>query len=209
LPDPTTRGPTGRAAPPPPWLHDIDLPIDVIPAGAPLVRIHRLAHPPIFFGPGPGVPQTFRFDSAGGAFGVLYIASSLAGALAETLLRNPARRMVAHGQIASRASTEIRPGRELNIVQLHGSGLQRVGCDNAISTGPYDPCGPWADALWSHPAAPDGLAFRSRHDPGEICIALFERSDLNLSATATTPLTDQLSEVSMLLNRYGKSVSMA
>jgi hypothetical protein len=209
LPDPPSRGPTGRAPPPPAWLHSVDLPIDIIPAGGSLIRIHRLAHHPIFFGPGSGVPPTFRFDSPSGAFGVLYVALSLAGALAETLLRNPARRMVAHGQIASRASTEIRSGRDLKLVQLHGAGLQRIGCDNAISTGPYDPCGPRADALWSHPAAPDGLAFRSRHDPGEICIALFERSDLNLAATATTPLTDQLPEVSMLLNRYGKSVSMA
>lgn len=180
----------------------------MIPAGAPLVRIHRAVHHPIFFGPGAGVPPTFRFDSASGAFGVLYAGLSFAGALAETLLRNPGRRMVAHEQIASRASSQIRSPRDLRLVQLHGAGLQRVGCDNAISTGPYDPCGLWADALWSHPVAPDGLAFRSRHDPGELCLAIFERGDLDLAVIATTSLLDQLPDVSILLGRYGKSVAM-
>ena len=35
----------------------------------------------MFFGPGTGVPPTYRFDSASGAFGVLYIGLTLAGAV--------------------------------------------------------------------------------------------------------------------------------
>jgi hypothetical protein len=160
----------------------------------------------LFFGPGAGVPPTYRFDSLSGRFGVLYVGLSLAAALVETLARNPARRMVGYADIAARASCVIRSGRDLRIVRLHGSGLQQVGCDNAVSTGPYDACGAWADALWEHSERPDGLVYQSRHDSGELCIALFERTDLKLTADPQTPLLDQLSTVSTVLGRYRKSI---
>ncbi len=178
-----------------------------MPAGTALYRVHRSAHGPVFFGPGAGNPPTYRFDSPGGHFGVLYVGLGMAGALVETLLRNPARRMVDHAAIAARALTVLHAGRDLRLVQAHGAGLQLLGCDNAISTGPYDPCGAWSDALWAHRAAPDGIAYQSRHDPAEICLALFERPDLGLAAGGTTNLTDMLPALANLLGGYGKSLS--
>ncbi|MFZ0205109.1 MAG: RES family NAD+ phosphorylase [Roseiarcus sp.] len=207
LTGPASRGPSGRASLPPTWLHTVDLPIDPLPAGAPLFRVHRLGRDPVFFGPGGGVPPTYRFDSASGAFGVLYVALTLAGAVVETLLRNPARRMVDYPDVATRASSEIRAHRVLRLARLHGTGLQQIGCDNAISTGPYEPCGAWADALWAHPSAPDGIAFQSRHDSSEICLALFERPDLGLKAGSPTALIDQLPTISNLLSAHGKSIT--
>ncbi len=201
------RGPSGRAPPPPPWLADVPLPIHRVPADTPLHRIHRIGNGPIFFGPGAGQPPTSRFDSLSGAFGVLYVGLSLDVALAETLLRNPARKMVSFPAIAERASCELQSHRHLRLVALHGPGLQQVGCDNAISTGPYDPCGAWADALWAHPDAPDGIAYPSRHDPSQISLALFSRPDLQLVAAPSVPLADQLPFVAHLLAGYGKSVT--
>ena len=99
------------------------------------------------------------------------------------------------------------PSRVLRFARLHGTGLQQIGCDNAISTGPYEPCGAWADALWAHPSAPDGIAFQSRHDSSEICLALFERPDLGLTAGSPTALIDQLPTISNLLGAYGKSIT--
>jgi len=200
------RGPSGAAPRPPDWLNSIDLPLEIIPAGTPLIRVHRLTHHPIFFGPGAGIPPTYRFDSLRGEFCVLYVGLSLTAALAETLLRNPTRRMIAYGALAARASSELRSGRDLRLVRMHGTGLQRVGCDNAISTGPYEPCGAWADALWHHPDKPDGIAYQSRHDPSEICLALFQRLDLALQVASSVRLTDQLPAVSDLFGRYGKSI---
>ncbi len=162
---------------------------------------------PIFFGPGAGEPPTYRFDSLSGCFGVLYVGLSLEVAVVETLLRNPARKMVSFPTIAERASCELQSNRDLRLVDLHGPGLQRVGCDNAISTGPYDPCGAWADALWAHPDAPDGIAFQSRHDPSQISLALFSRPGLHLVAAPSVPLGDQLPFVANILARYGKSVT--
>jgi hypothetical protein len=49
----------------------------------------------VFFGPGSGNPPTYRFDSASSRFGVSYVGSSRVGAMAETLLRNQQRLMVA------------------------------------------------------------------------------------------------------------------
>jgi hypothetical protein len=56
-------------------------------------------------------------------------------------------------------------------------------------------------------SAPDGVAYQSRHDPAEICLALFERSDLALVAGPKTDLPDMLPTAAKLLNAYGKSVS--
>lgn len=172
-----------------------------------LHRVHRTEHHPIFFGPGPGAPPTYRFDSASGSFGVLYVAFHFAGALVETLLRNPRRKMVAQADIEARASSVVRCRRALRIVQLHSAGLQILGLDNSISTGPYEPCGAWADALWAHPGAPDGLAFRSRHDPNQICLAIFERAGARFDAEPAVRLVDQLPEVANILGAYGKSLA--
>jgi hypothetical protein len=203
---PTARGPSGTASNPPAWLATTLLPIDVVPAGTVLFRVRRLGRGPIFFGPGRGGGPTYRFDSLTGRFGVLYVGLSLDAALVETLLRNPARRMVAYPELAERASCGLTATRDLRVARLYGTGLQAVGCDNAISTGPYEPCGAWADALWDHQDRPDGIAYQSRHDSGQICLALFERDDLHLEAPDPVPLVRQLPTVAAILSGYGKSI---
>jgi hypothetical protein len=140
-------------------------------------------------------------------FGVLYVGLSRAGALVETLLRNPQRLMVAAADIAERAATELTCNRALRVVRLYGLGLQTLGTDNAISTGPYEPCGLWSDALWDHPEQPDGIEYQSRHDSSELCLALFERNDMQLLVGRTKPLPSILKEIAALLDRYGKSLS--
>jgi len=201
------RGPSGSAPPPPDRLHATALPITTIPAGELFHRVHRTTHAPVFFGPGPGVPPTYRFDSASGRFGVLYVGASLNGALAETILRNPQRLMVAMPEISTRSATTLFCECSVRVVTMHGPGLQVLGTDNAISTGPYEPCGEWADALWDHPEQPDGIAYLSRHDPDEVCFALFERQPIGFTVSETRPLPAVLHEVAAILDRYGKSIA--
>lgn len=203
------RGPSGAAPPPPPWLAQSSLPIDVLPTGQVLHRVHRTHLDPIFFGPGPGLAATNRFDSASGRFGILYAGMSRRGALAETILRNPQRLMVSMTEITTRAISELSCVRPLRIVRMHGAGLQTLGTDNAVSTGPYEPCGLWADALWDHADRPDGLAYQSRHDSSEICLALFERGNMAFNSTGTLPLSGILKEIAAILEAYGKSLSPA
>ena len=117
--------------------------------------------------------------------------------------------MVAHADIETRSTSVLRCRRDLRVVRLHGAGLQILRLDNSISTGPYEPCGAWADALWAHHEAPDGLAFRSRHDPDEICFAIFERPATPFDADPPVRLVDRLREVADLLSCYGKLLAPA
>jgi hypothetical protein len=177
---PLVRGPSGIAPPPPDCLAKTPLPITTIPAGQQLYRIHRSQHAPIFYGPGAGSGPVYRFDSASGRFGVLYVGHTFAGAFTETVLRNPQRLMVAESEINSRSVTELTSPVPLRMVTMHGAGLQNLGTDNSISTGPYAPCGEWADALWDHSDEPDGIAYPSRHDTSEIGIT--NCGDLDMKA---------------------------
>ena len=115
--------------------------------------------------------------------------------------------MVATAEITDRAAAELTCGRAVRVVKLYGAGLQTVGTDNAVSTGPYEPCGLWSDAIWSHSDSPDGIAYQSRFDSNELCVALFQRPDMTFEIEATRPLMTMLNEVAALLDRYGKSLS--
>ena len=203
----TARGPTGIAVPPPPWLAATSLPLMELPFGSSLVRIHRAINGPVFYSPGPGRPPAGRFDSATGSFGVICLAFTFEGAFAETVLRNPTRRLVGVGEIAGRSLAVLAPSRHVRLVEMRGAGLQALGVDNSITTGPYGPCGLWADALFDHPHRPDGIAYASRHDPDQVCVALFSRPDLALEvASDSVPLTEMPADVAKILRRYGKGL---
>jgi hypothetical protein len=51
------------------------------------------------------------------------------------------------------------------------------------------------------------IAYQSRHDSNELCIALFQRPDMKFEIKATRPMITLLHEVAALLDRYGKCVS--
>ena len=76
-----------------------------------------------------------------------------------------------------------------------------------ICTGPYENCSLWADEWFAHPDRPDGILYPSRHDPGETCIALFERNDLVVTiARDPVPLRSIMRQVIETLRRYGKGL---
>ena len=172
------------------------MPIIAIPSGTRVFRIHRLGHGAVFFSPpvdpatGERQPPTYRFDSASGAFGVLYAAEQFEGAFVETILRNPQLTFVSQNYVTLRGVTELACSRELRLVDMHGRGPSRIGTTNAVSTGPYAPCRAWSDYLYSHRARPDGIAYASRHNPLQICYAIFERSDLSFTSGRPVPSAD-------------------
>jgi hypothetical protein len=59
---------------------------------------------------------------------------------AETVLRNPSRLVVCIGEIAALSCAPLAFSRGIKLVRLHGDVLQRIGVDNAMTTGPYGPC---------------------------------------------------------------------
>jgi hypothetical protein len=202
--------PSGAAPLPPPWLSRRSLPIIAIPSGTRVFRIHRLGHGAVFFSPpvdpatGERQPPTYRFDSAAGAFGVLYAAEQFEGAFVETILRNPQLTFVSQNYVTLRGVTELACSRELRLVDMHGRGLSRIGTTNAVSTGPYAPCRAWSDYLYFHRARPDGIAYASRHNPLQICYAIFERGGLSFTPGCPVPFADMLPEIRRILRRYSK-----
>lgn len=198
--------PAGAGLPPPTDLLDRRLPLRRLARGMGLYRVHHAAHAPIFFGPGAGRPPTFRFDAASGRFGVLYVAEGRAAPLIETLLRNPQQLSVSRSQIEARAMSRLSAARRLSLVDATGANLSRLGATAELFTGAYDVCGRWSDALWDHPQRPDGILYPSRHDPGEECIALFQRGDLVLTVEDTKPLMQLAAEIARVLDAHGKSL---
>jgi hypothetical protein len=137
-------------------------------------RFYRRGREPIFF----DRSTLGRFNSPDGSFGVLYAAKSLAGAFAETFLRNPGQRQLPDELIAQRGRADLRSRRPLHLVQLHGRHFAALGATAEVVAGaqPYDLPQAWADALHNHPGEFDGIAYRARHNDDEISYALFDRT---------------------------------
>jgi hypothetical protein len=60
---------------------------------------------------------------------------------------------------------------------------------------------PWALALWSHPAAPDGILYSSRLNE-ETNLALFDRALPKLAPVAVRPLLDCRAEMADTIRRF-------
>lgn len=145
-------------------------------AGEIIVRIHRKGQGAVFFGPGAGRPPQNRFDAPAGEYGVLYAARRLEGAFVETLLRRPAGRIVRRDYIEERQWTPIRLERPLTLAKVMDEGLLFHGVDASVSASDdYGPSRALALNLYNDFPSLDGLAYRSRHNNGEICYALFDR----------------------------------
>ena len=149
---------------------------ETIPPGSVLIRAHHLGHVPVWFGPPPGFPPQHRFDAPTGEFRVLYCAARLAGAFVESILRRPAGRIIRRAYVEERGWTELTTRRVLHLAKLRDEGLHWHGTDAAISaSGDYRTARRMALALYAAFPEVDGIAYRARHNNGEICYALFDR----------------------------------
>jgi hypothetical protein len=201
-----SRGPSGHATAPPPWLSTASLPIVEVAADSVWMRCHRTSLEALFFGPGAGRPPKHRFDAPNGEYQVLYVGLSYEAALVETLLRNPRRRIVDLVDLRVRSMAQLRNRSPLRLVQAHGPGLSQLGTTAALSTGGYRASRQWSLALWSHESRPDGLIYVSRHNPGLLCAAIFDRPHATFVATATTPVLEDEPSVRRVFRAHGKSI---
>jgi len=166
-------------------------------------RSHRAIHDPIFF----GRSGDNRYDAPGGEYGILYLAAEEAGAFVETYLRNPlgVPVNVTMAELEQRHFTTVEFDAPLRLVDLTGPGLARMGADNRLTTGDYLLSQRWALALWNHPERPDGILYRSRHDPDQVCCGVFDRrADARVGRTLG-PLASpaNVGLLAGLLDRYG------
>lgn len=195
LPDPLSTSP---APLPTTDFADRDLPIETVAAGVQLIRLHHSDLGPVFFGTTGGN----RFDDPRKEFGICYLATSIEGAFAETCLRAVGARFVALSYLEARSFCEIEVLSPLRLVSLHGPGLARLGATGVVSSGPHDIAQQWSRAIHDHPSLPNGIAYRSNHDNGEFCVALFERAAAHIEPGTPEAILMNRDRLARLLDRY-------
>jgi RES domain len=183
---------------PPSDLHQRQLPL--LAAPGPWIRSHSHQYQPLYF----GTSGFNRFDAQARQYGVLYAASDVRGAFIETFGRELGQQTVPMAKVAARTFSRIIASRPLRFVDLTGPGLNRIGADNRLSTGDYQISQRWALALYEHPEQPDGLLYRSRHDPDRVCAAIFDRAAQTLTADSLGSLADPVNAglLADILNAY-------
>jgi len=117
-----------------------------------------------------------RLNAPDASYGVLYVADSARGAFAETFLRSPGRRQIDPGLLARKAYARLEVIRPLSLIHFDGPGLAILGATAEVIHGglPYDIPQTWSRALRNHAVKADGIAYTGRHDPAELCHALFD-----------------------------------
>ena len=171
---------TGRPGPhpePPPDLHGRPIPFKRFDSA--WHRVFDVEFDPIWF----GATGTNRFDAPDREFGVLYVAGSPHGAFIETFGHATGEQFVTTSLLSNRGLARVLSTRPLRLVDLTGPGLARIGADQRLCTGDYAYAQPWSRALWAHPDKPDGIYYRSRHDPDEYCAALYDRVESHVEAS--------------------------
>jgi hypothetical protein len=151
-------------------------------------RIHSVRFGPIHFGREP----RNRFDAPAGEFGVLYVADDPRGAFVETFAHDTGRTpFVTESELRARALSKVRARRALALVDLRGPGLVHVGADAALTgIADYALTRRWAQAFFDHPSAPDGILYRARHDPEQLCAALFDRTKDDVESATLGTMMD-------------------
>ena len=153
-----------------------------VAAGKTLHRVHAADKGARFYGKRDG---TWRWDDPAGGYGVLYLGLTQDGPFAETLLRRPAQRAVVWSEVEKRRSARFKAIEPLHLADLHGKGLgwqgvtvSGVAADHDGKTYPGAYASTQAISAEVHATTDlDGIAYRSRLDPDQLCVALFERAD--------------------------------
>lgn len=150
---------------------------EILETGSIMTRIRHRDNGSIGFGPKPGLPPAYRFDAPAAEYRTMYAAVAIEGAFAETILHGKTEeQIVSRAYVEQRAWTEFATVRPLKLMKLYDDGLFWHGTDASLSAVPnYTRSRQIALAAFRERPDLDGLAYRSRHDNGELCFALFDR----------------------------------
>ena len=146
-----------------------------LPAGQRIIRVHQIGKGALWFGPAPRMPPNYRFDAPAGEYRTLYAAEHLTGAFVETVLRQ-AKRIVGWPFVEARGWTEFTCKRDLIFAKAYDEGLINHGITADICTGDdYTNSRRFAADIFAADRTVDGIAYRARHNNGQICYAIFDR----------------------------------
>jgi hypothetical protein len=195
----------GSRLPPEP---DPEPPLDLAARALPLAalldppfwyRLHSIDRAPLQFNP----TSRGRFNATNGEFGMLYLAADPFGAFVETFGQVLSLN-IPEMSLRDRLLSRVAPTRPLDLVDLTGGGLARIGADARLTSGDHALAQRWSRALWHHPARVDGLLYRARHDPDRFCAALFaDRTTDALRATTQGSLLDDPMLLGAILDHDG------
>ncbi len=174
------------------------LPVSV---GARLYRLHWKDKAALFF----GKTKRSRFDAPDGSYGVLYLGHDPHCVLIETFGQATGASLVTLAALQARFLTEVTATRELRLVDLASSGgLARIGADGRLLDGPHNLSQRWSLALKHHPAMPDGILYRARHDPARMAYVLFDHAQDALEERSMGSLADPANAALLaeILNTY-------
>ena len=155
---------------------DLSPHIEVLKAGATLVRVYQRRLGPLGFNRGNTVAR-FRpiRNAAGGVVPTAYGALDYETAIAEAVLRGVSalrrgspRRRLFRLEVDGLEMARLRTARPLRLVRLHGLGLTRLNLlrEHVIDCpeSEYDYTAAWAQALYGHRSRPHGLVWTSRQN---------------------------------------------
>jgi hypothetical protein len=171
-----------------------------------IIRIHNKDNGAIWFGPKPGLPPAYRFDAPAAEYRTMYAAVAIEGAFVETILHGKAEeQIISRAYVEQRAWTEFTTVRPLKFMKLYDDGLFWHGTDAGISALPsYTRSRQIALAVFREGPDLDGIAYRSRHDNGEICVALFDRvTSADFDPARTRLFHEQPHICDSLMAKYG------
>ncbi|MGW8191901.1 RES family NAD+ phosphorylase [Sphingomonas hankookensis] len=181
-----------------------------IPKGETLHRVHAANREARFYGKR---DATWRWDDPNEDYGVLYLGLTRDGPFAETLLRRPAQRSVVWSEVEKRRFARFRTVESLRLADIHGKGLGWEGVTIGAIAGDHDgKTYPGAYARTQAISADvhattalDGIAYRSRLDPDQLCVALFDRANHKVELVDEGEPIDR-PWVDDLLKAHGKHV---
>ena len=146
-----------------------------------LLRVYRLEYRATEFNPGgSGVRGRFHFftNAAGTVIPILYGADGEESAIAETVFRDVrSGGVMFRSRLAGLGLAEVRPNRDLRLIELHGFGLKRLDLHphELTSTDPteYASTVAWAKALHAAATDADGLVWMSHQFNTQRALMLF------------------------------------
>ncbi len=179
---------------------------EILLAGSQVLRIHHADNGAIWFGPAPSKPAAYRFDATAGEYRMMYAAAAIDGAFAETILHGKTTsQIVSRAYVELRAWTALTLQRPLILMKLYDDGLFWHRTDARISsTDDYSAPRKLALNAFQQCPALDGLTYRSRHNNGELCYALFDRvAKTDPSEGPKHLLRDHRLDIDGLMAKYG------
>jgi hypothetical protein len=198
---------------PPKGFEARQLVVTAVAAGGVWRRLYQSRFPdPLGYGLGPSRfsdPETTRLPPE--RFGVVYLGSSVKVCFLEAILRDRAvgriqTYPIEWAELEAWTCAELRIARTLQLVDLRGDGLVRMGIPTDVARASAHDLGrAWSRAFWSHHAVPDGIMYESRLNT-EINIALYDRALAKMMPVATPRLVDCRSELAAIISDFDLAI---